>query len=250
MVYKNLRRFNPNFEIEEWCYAKLLSEEKIENYPFYNKSRMLKNQLVPLLNIIGTTNDSYVGKRWIDLPYNMKKFSDKYNVENFMQFLAASKIQNKQFNFIKYGDNYIISGCNHRTCQAKFSNIESVYSSTEEYIFDSEMYEIFQILSNEGLSPKIDMGSNKKYYRDSYWEISINNKVICFSNFLCINKFVQHYNKYAANLRDRIIQKFSTRKILNWYNESSDYKNLKNEIVIYKSIKKATLLATPKNKKD
>ncbi|UKB82553.1 hypothetical protein LF887_16235 [Chryseobacterium sp. MEBOG06] len=234
VLINNVKKFNPNFKLEDWCFEKLLDSSEIDNYKFYNKSRIVKEHSVYIKDVIGTLHPSYSGSLWIELVYNMKKFSEKYNYQNFLEFSRSEKLTKNDFGYSKYGSKYFIAGGNHRNVQAKFSNLELITCDVVEHIFDQEMYNLFQFLVKEKFNPLIEESGNGKYYRFSLWIIQLNSQEYYFSSFSAIVKFVDHYNKYIPSLTNNLIAKFSKRKKEVLYNENKDYIHLKNAILLHK----------------
>lgn len=231
---ENVKKFNPNFEIMDWCYEKLKSVEGVENYKFYNSEKEIKDYLVPVEKIVGTTHVKYIGRKWIDLPYKMKRFSDFYNVNNFLNFTETENFTKSGIYYIKYGDLYFTGAGNHRTCQAKFSNLMHIKTDLIEYIFDFKMFQIFNFLTNENLMPIIKEGGYGKYYRFSSWKIYVNSKEYFFQSFEAIEKFVKYYKDYSPSFFNNIIARLSKQEIFFSYNEQKDYTHLKNAIILHK----------------
>lgn len=231
---ENVKKFNPNFEIKDWCYERLRSVEDVENYKFYNSEREIKDYLVPVEKIVGTNHVSYIGRKWIDLLYNMKRFSEYYNVNNFLSFTETENFTRSGIYYIRYGDLYFTGGGNHRTCQAKFSNLKYIKTDLIEYIFDIKMFDIFNFLIEENLMPIIKEGGHGRYYRFSSWKIYMNSKEYYFQSFEAIEKFVKYYKDYSPSFFNNIVAKLSKQEILFSYNEQKDYTHLKSAIILHK----------------
>lgn len=231
---QNVKKFNPNFQIENWCYENLKRVEEVENYKFYNDTKVIKNYFVAVDKIVGTRHERYIGKRWLDLPYSMKRFYDYYTVDNFLNFSHTDDFTRKGMGYEKYGDYFFTSGGNHRTCQAKFSGLKNIKVDITENIFDQRMFDVFNFLINEGLMPIISECRCGKHYRSCSWTIHMNSREYYFQSFSTIVKFVDYYRTYAPSLVNNIFARFSKKEILFSYNEEKDYVHLKNAIILYK----------------
>ena len=230
----NVKRFNPNFIIEDWCYDRLLCLNELDNYKFYNSRIEYDNYIVPVEKIVGTTHFNYIGRTWVDLPYQMKRFHDYYTVNNFLEFVKTEDFDKNDLGYIKYGDLFFISGGNHRTCQAKFSNLKSIKAHVVEFIFDDKMFNIFNYLKNENLKPEIEMGGGGKYYRFNSWIIKLNSRKIYFKSFAAIEKFIGLYEFIIPSWKNTLLAKWSKKEFLHVYSEEKDYNHLKNSIIMHK----------------
>ncbi|REC45787.1 hypothetical protein [Chryseobacterium sp. 5_R23647] len=231
---ENVKKFNPNFEVEEWCFETLKKVESVEYYKFYNSTIEHKKYVVPVDKIVGTTHWSYIGRRWIDLPYQMKRFRNHYNVNSFLEFVKTEDFTNNDLSYIKYGDCFFISGGNHRTSQAKFSNLKNITTEVIEFVFDKKMYNIFQFLKSEGLNPIISEGGDGKHYDFCSWTIQMNTKKLYFHSFKAIQKFVNTYIEVLPNIINVVIARLSKSVPLYSYNEQQDYSHLKYSIILHK----------------
>ena len=223
---ENIKAFNPNFVIEDWCYETLQSPTKVENYRFYNTSISKGIKEVPLDKVVGTSHDSYIGSTWISLVKNMKRFSDYYSAENFIEFISKDSSYQKDFSYEKYGDEYFVSQGNHRNCEAKFSGLKTIVTDVTEHILDIEMLDTFQYLQEEGLSPKKekenyslmeDSEDRSIFYRTSGWKIKMLGTTYTFKDFKAIQKFIFLYKEKEY-----------------WFEEKRDYKSLEAIIIQYK----------------
>lgn len=236
MNIKEVKLFNPNFIIKDWCYENLKSPQDIQYYQFYNKEKYHNEYLIPLNKVVGTKHQSYIGRKWIDLVRKMKRFKEYYTSENFIEYLYFNPSSISNWGYAKYGDEYIIVEGNHRTCEAKFSNLEYVKTYLVEYILDEEMLELYKYLIEIGLSPVIDEGEkNKIYNRNSAWKIFINNEMYTFFGFLAIQKFVKIYKETSISFINHLKSIFfDISKIDKFYKEKDDYTKLKSIIIRHK----------------
>lgn len=234
MTFENLKKFNPNFKIKSWCYDRLKSTVEVENYKFYNNTIEHENYYVPINKIVGTTHPDYIGEKWVDLIYRMKRFRKHYTAKTFLEFALTDNFTEDDIRFEKYDNYFFTSAGNHRTCQAKFSNLKNINTYVKEYIFDSKMYEAFQFLLSEKLVPVINENREGKYYRFSSWKIYLNSKEYHFQSFSAIEKFIEHYKIYVPNFTNNIVARFSKKEILFSYNEEKDYAHLKHAIILHK----------------
>lgn len=240
---ENIKAFNPNFVIEDWCYETLQSRTKVENYRFYNTSISKGIKEVPLDKVVGTSHDSYIGSTWISLVKNMKRFSDYYSAENFIEFISKDSSYQKDFSYEKYGDEYFVSQGNHRNCEAKFSGLKTIVTDVSEHILDIEMLETFQYLQEEGLSPKKekenyslmeDSEDRSIFYRTSGWKIKMLGTTYTFKDFKAIQKFIFLYKEIEPTFFNRLKIKFKKQEKEYWFEEKRDYKSLEAIIIQYK----------------
>lgn len=240
---ENIKAFNPNFVIEDWCYETLQSPTKVENYRFYNTSISKGIKEVPLDKVVGTSHDSYIDSTWISLVKNMKRFSDYYSAENFIEFISKDSSYQKDFSYEKYGDEYFVSQGNHRNCEAKFSGLKTIVTDVTEHILDIEMLETFQYLREEGLSPKKekenyslmeDSEDRSIFYRTSGWKIKMLGTTYTFKDFKAIQKFIFLYKEIEPTFFNRLKIKFKKQEKEYWFEEKRDYKSLEAIIIQYK----------------
>ena len=243
---ENVKAFNPNFVIEDWCYETLQSPTEIKNYRFYNTSVSRGIEEVPLNKVVGTSHASYIGRTWISLVKNMKRFSNCYNAENFIEFINKDSSYQNGFSYEKYGDEYFVSEGNHRNCEAKFSGLKIIATNITEHILDTKMLEAFQYLEEEGLSPKKEkeffspIGDENRgiFYRTSGWKINILGTTYTFKDFKAIQKFIFLYKEIEPTFFNRLKIKFKKQEKEYWFEEKRDYKSLEAVIIQYKYLRK------------
>ncbi len=230
---ENILEFNPNFVFKDWCNDELIYLEDVENYKFYNKEVYHEKFKVPLSNVIGTKHWGYAGRTWLDLPYNMKRFHKDYNINSFLNFYKSDSFFNNDISYAKFGDNFFITGGNHRTCQAKFSDIEYIETFVTEHIFDQEMYGAFKFLKSENLNPEI-LSQSGKYYRFNNWVITINNQSFHFKEFNQVKFFIELYQKSKPNFYKKIYHRFFKKELNGFFREDEEINNLTGEIILHK----------------
>lgn len=242
---ENVKAFNPNFVIEDWCYETLQSPTKVQNYRFYNTSISKGIREVPLDKVVGTFHASYIGCTWISLVKNMKRFSDYYSAENFIEFISKDSSYQNAFSYEKYGDEYFVSQGNHRNCEAKFSGLKTIVTDVTEHILDIEMLETFQYLEEEGLSPKKenyslmkDLEDSSIFYRTSGWKIKMLGTTYTFKDFKAIQKFISLYKEIEPTFFNRLKIKFKKHEKEYWFKEENNYTSLETVIIQYKYNKK------------
>ena len=232
-------KFNPNFVKEDWCFEKLISEKEIDNFSFYNDSIFHESFVVLIKNVVGTSHDRYVDKTWIELIGRMKRFDKKYNKENFLKFSKSNEFK-KGYSYAKYGEQFIITGGNHRNCQARFSNIDIVNTCVTEHLFDYKMYECYKYFEKELLNPKIEGALGGKYYINLPWTLTVNQKELFFTSFSIIEKFYLLYKEIKPKRIDLLFYRIFKRKkvsAIKHFNEQSDLSIIKDQIVLHKIIK-------------
>jgi hypothetical protein len=237
---KFLAQFNSDFKIKEWCFEKTIYIEDFKDYKFYNSEVYYKDYDVPIDKVIGTDHFSYVDRRWIDLLGNMKRSKSKWNKENFLEFSKTTEFVNG-YSYAKFGNSYFVTQGNHRNCEAKFCELESVKVPVTEYVLDVDMLKAWRFLQKESLLPIIDNGHTRKYYRTLNWTIIINKKEIIFHDFEAIKKFITHYKKTKITIKELCYFFFEKKGLLlkknkseTYYRTSHDYNQLNKLILEHK----------------
>lgn len=235
-----LAQFNNDFKIKEWCFEKTIYIEDLEDYKFYNHRIYHKNYNVPIDKVIGTDHFSYINRRWIDLFGNMKKSKSYWNKVNFLEFSKTSEFS-KGYSYAKLGDSYFVTQGNHRNCEAKFSELQSVRVPVTEYVLDVEMLENWNFLNKERFLPIIESGHYGIYYRTLNWTITINQKSIIFHDFEAVKKFITHYREMKLTIKELCYLFFEKKGLLFrkdktgvYYRISDDYSLLNNLITKHK----------------
>ena len=173
----------------------------------------------------------------------MKRFSDYYSAENFIEFISKDSSYQKDFSYEKYGDEYFVSQGNHRNCEAKFSGLKTIVTDVTEHILDIEMLDTFQYLQEEGLSPKKekenyslmeDSEDRSIFYRTSGWKIKMLGTTYTFKDFKAIQKFIFLYKEIEPTFFNRLKIKFKKQEKEYWFEEKRDYKSLEAIIIQYK----------------
>lgn len=132
----NLQGFELNESFFEPVYH---PQDYVENYPFYIRVKSYTD-MVCVENIKGTTHDSYHGKNWLVMLMSLKRHRSDYDVEKVIAAINDTQVSDK-ICLSKYGDAYFVDGGgNHRVCQAKMLNLETVPCEVTEYVFNDEAY--------------------------------------------------------------------------------------------------------------
>lgn len=141
---QRLNRINPNFNFQNWCFDRVISEEEIPNLEYWKSLPTIehKRHTVDLSKVIGTGHPDYPSKNWIVMLGNLKRCRSEFNYELCHDFFQNSNYSDSDFRYNKFGDIYIIQGGNHRTCIAKFIGIETLNAKVTEHFFDFELFNL------------------------------------------------------------------------------------------------------------
>lgn len=239
-VNKFLIQFNSSFKIKEWCFEKTIYIEDFKDYKFYNREIYHEEYDVPIGKVIGTDHIDYIGKRWIDLLGNMKRFNSDWNKINFLEFTKTPEFYNG-YSYAKYGDAFFVTQGNHRNCEAKFSELKSLRVPITEYILDVEMLENWNFLNDERFLPVINNGHYGVYYRTLSWTIIINQESVLFHDFEAVKKFITHYREMKLTIQELCYFFFANKGLLFnknnialYYRVSDNYNQLNKLIIDHK----------------
>jgi hypothetical protein len=214
-----LAQFNSEFKIKEWCFEKTIYIEDFENYKFYNSEIYYKEYDVPIEKVIGTDHVDYIDRRWIDLFGNMKRSKSYWSKVNFLEFAKTSEFS-KGYSYAKFGDAYFVTQGNHRNCEAKFSELQSVRVPVTEYILDVEMLENWNFLNKERFLPIIEDGYNRVYYRTFKWTLTVCQEKIIFHDFEAVKRFITHYKKIKMTIKESFCFFLQDNRLLSKGNEA------------------------------
>lgn len=189
------------FDLKEEFFEMVYHPADLIKHSVYYQAANTYNDNVRLIDIKGSTHPSYYGLNWLSMMMSLQRHTEDFDVEA----VRAAILNIKCFEPIqlsKYGDIYFIDGGgNHRVCQAKFLEIETVPCEVTEwkmtitpYFFIEEM-----VFSPNNLGPDCDMIAQQmwRYYADYISPSLVKNDYSeALSNFTCLlygltNHFVE-----------------------------------------------------------
>jgi len=144
--------------VPEWAWKRVIPMENIQNYYFYYYVEDSTSiQEVELNNVAGTDHPSYNNGSWVKMLLNLSK-NDIKSITQAYRAIDTPKNPHDVVTFNKYGENYIITNGNHRSCFAKFGLRKKVTAKVVEYVLDSQAATAFNYL--------------KRYFDTDYKSIS------------------------------------------------------------------------------
>lgn len=91
---------------------------------------------VPVANIKGTLHPSYYDSNWLVMMMNLERHKNDFDIEKVKEAILNTQCF-EPIHLSKYGDIYFINGGgNHRVCQAKFLELETVSCEVTEYVIE------------------------------------------------------------------------------------------------------------------
>lgn len=111
----------------------------VKDFSFYEMGDTYEAN-VPVNKIKGTTHESYLGKNWLVMMMSLKRHTEDFDVERVVHAIQDRTVT-ERIRLSKYGDDYFIDGGgNHRVCQAKLLELDSVPCEVTEYVFNDVAY--------------------------------------------------------------------------------------------------------------
>lgn len=138
-------------------------KDYVENYPFYVRGKTYED-VVRVEKIMGTTHESYYGKNWLAMLMSLNRHRSDVDVERVIAAINDTQVSDR-ICLSKYGDAYFIDGGgNHRVCQAKILNLETVPCEVTKVVFNEEAYRKTQrLVSIKEIEPQF---SYQPYYNN------------------------------------------------------------------------------------
>lgn len=128
------------FDLREYFFRPVYHpRDYFENYHYYMRGE-LHEEVVCVKKIMGTTHDSYHGKNWLEMLMTLKRHRSDHDEGRVIAAINDTQVADR-ISLSKYGDAYFIDGGgNHRVCQAKILNLETVPCEVTEFIFNEGAY--------------------------------------------------------------------------------------------------------------
>lgn len=128
------------FELQERFFDTVYHpKDYVENYPFYVRGETYEG-VVRVEKIMGTTHERYYGKNWLVMLMSLNRHRSDVDVESVFAAINNTQVSDR-IRLSKYGDAYFIDGGgNHRVCQARILNLETVPCEVTEFVFNEEAY--------------------------------------------------------------------------------------------------------------
>ena len=128
------------FDLREYFFRPVYHpRDYVENYHYYVRGE-LHEEVVCVKKIMGTTHDSSHGKNWLEMLMTLKRHRSDHDVGRVIAAINDTQVTDR-ISLSKYGDAYFIDGGgNHRVCQAKILNLETVPCKVTENVFNYEAY--------------------------------------------------------------------------------------------------------------
>lgn len=149
------------FELQERFFDIVFHpKDYVENYPFYVRGETYED-VVLVENILGSTHESYVGKSWLVMLMSLNRNRGDVDVERVIAAIYDTQVSDR-ICLSKYGDAYFIDGGgNHRVCQAKILNLETVPCEVTEFVFNDEAYrKTLRLVSIKEIEPQFSYQPN------------------------------------------------------------------------------------------
>lgn len=139
----DVARQSPNlkgFDFQESFFETVFHPmDYVKNYPFYVRKETHED-VVRVENIVGTTHESYYGKNWLAMLMSLKRHRSDYDINSVIAAINDTRVADRR-SLSKYGDAYFIDGGgNHRVCQAKILNLETVPCEVTEFVFNEDAF--------------------------------------------------------------------------------------------------------------
>lgn len=139
----DVARKSPNlkgFDLQESFFETVYHpKDYVENYLFY-ESGETHEDVVRVERIMGTTHERYCGRSWLVMLMSLNRHRSDDDVERVMAAINNTQVS-ERICLSKYGDAFFIDGGgNHRVCQAKILNLETVPCKVTENVFNYEAY--------------------------------------------------------------------------------------------------------------
>lgn len=238
---KRIQGFDSNFELQKWCFDKIIYEKDIENYRFFTKTILQKSQKVPLNKIHSTWHIDYANKNWLQILGGLKRYSDYYTKNSFLEYIN-SKSEFPGLSFAKFGDYYSISEGNHRVCQAKFAQLEYLITDVTEFMMDEIVISLYKDFNRlQILSSNCNSYLNDSDQPDAMlWILTINNKEIYLRGLEQAYSFLEFYDNTKITWKN-LLKKGISSTLGNKAKDkgisikkAGDLLQLKNDILIHK----------------
>ena len=171
----------------------------IENIQFYNSSVYHEKYKVPIKNIIGTSHVDYTNKTWLEVLGGLKRFSN-WTKDKLLEYVKSNE-QYIGLSYAKYGNHFIISQGNHRSCLAILSGLEYIETDVSEFILDKHLLDTYNKLIELNLfSSSFDfqnVRTNDPTKR--VWTLNLNNIDIYIRNQNSLDYFLELYESIDIN---------------------------------------------------
>lgn len=151
------------------CSEIVQNPENIPNFEFYNSTSIGGEGIVMEVttkNIKGTTHCSYHNISWIEMLAHLPR--QRYDVdEDSVKMAIADDKASERKSVAKYGEDYYILSGNHRLCQAKMLEIETVICYVYEYNLNQKALDVYHTFHA--------LGGKCTYRQGYFYDIDINN---------------------------------------------------------------------------
>lgn len=238
---KRLVKFDENAVIQVKWSEKVIAESDIPNLQFYNSCFYYEKHRVPIKDVIGTSHGDYANLSWLQILGGLKRFRD-WTKESFLDYIENNKTEYVGFSFAKYGNKYVVTQGNHRTCFAVLSNIKYVETNVCEYYFDEHLYIVYNWLKNNKLLSEFFDFNNVKTSRptERLWVLNLNNRDVYIRNQNSLDYFLKLYQSTSLNwknyrftpLRRKFVQ-LEEHLYISIYSEA-DVDKLVDDIILHK----------------
>lgn len=209
--FERLKFLNPDFFYKEWYFNKVINSTEIVNKKFYTDCYEFFEEEINVNQITGSYHCRYYGKTWIEMLGSLKRFEN--NIKDCESALSYINTEKQSINLNRYGDDYIIGEGNHRSCLAKFLNIEKIKASVTKYEFNEDYYSKWKELKSRNITPlSID---------ENNWTLKLHDDELIIKDRL-ITHFIEHYD--SIKYRQPILNIFRSNSQLIIIKSNKDFK--------------------------
>ena len=146
--HERLRGLEVNSKSISWKNNIVLCPKLIPNYNYWENRECAKNITIDLEKVKGTTHQDYQGLSWIEMLGSLKR-ATSISKESVLNWINRST----DISLYKFGDEYYITGGNHRICIAKFlSRKQLQVSKVSHFYFNQVRFDIDRKIEERGIS--------------------------------------------------------------------------------------------------